>query len=502
MDSLKDSFGVRLVAFGELSVVTVAAFVPSGIPVRICDEQLADAETHPPENVIFLTGKSNQAPRSRELALHYRSLGKTVLIGGPYATLAGEYFEGACDALVKGEIEEIHTQIFEDLARGSLQSIYQGTRADLSLSPAPRWDLYPNQLATSGTLQTSRGCPFTCEFCDVIQYAGQKQRHKSPDQILVELDELYRAGYRQVFLSDDNFTAHRSHARRILEAIAEWNSEPSRDRVLFFTQLSIDATLDKDLFELTAQAGLHRAFVGIETINQESLKETTKVQNLRGDILTNTEYLLRQGIAVYAGMIVGFDHDDLGTFHEQANFLAASPVAAFSMGALIAYRSTPLYQRMLEEGRIDLERGDAQFQLWESNMKFKNMSDEEFRHGYFWFISEVFSARQFSKRLMRGVQLFGRDRPEIFNYNWPKVSSDPGQRWFEQVLRDISALGEEEAELVSTFVRETHGNILKQRVFGKYLYCYHQVRFMFRELFESSSEDSLRLHELTQLRGQ
>lgn len=488
VDSLRDSFGVRLVAFGELSVVTVAAFAPAGFDVRICDEQLGDAEPEPPEQVIFLTGKSNQAPRARELARHYRSLGKTVVIGGPYATLAGDYFAGACDAIVKGELEEIHERFFADLAQGTLAPEYQGGRADLSLSPVPRWELYPNHLAMSGTLQTSRGCPFSCEFCDVIQYAGQKQRHKTEEQILAELDALYGAGYRQIFLCDDNFTAHRTHARRTLETLAAWNAEPGRERVLFFTQLSIDACLDPGLFALTAEAGLHRAFVGIETANPESLRETSKIQNLRGDLLENTELLLRNGIAVYAGMIVGFDHDDLGAFRAQREFLDRSPIAGFSMGALVAYRSTPLYRRMLREGRIDVERGDARFSLWESNLAFKHLSPEEFREGYFDFIRKVFAPEAFGRRLLRAVELFGQDRPEIFARPWPALARDPGQRWFEAVANDVAALGEGEAEMVRAFLEKAGGNALKLRVFGKYLYNYHQVRFMFRALFEPSPE--------------
>lgn len=489
MDSMRDAFGLRVVAFGELGVVTVAAFVPPPWVPRICDEQLSDAEENPPEQTVFITGKSNQAPRARELALRYRARGKRVVIGGPYATLAGEYFEGCADALVQGELEEIHAELFTDLAAGNLKSVYRGGRADLSLTPVPRWDLYPNRLATSGTLQTSRGCPFSCEFCDVIQYAGQKQRHKDPGQLVTELDALYSAGYRQIFLCDDNFTAHRSHARRALEAIAEWNAEPGRERVLFFTQLSIDAALDRDLFALTAQAGLHRAFVGIETVNEASLRETTKIQNLRADLLGSVESLLRDGVAVYAGMIVGFDHDDLATFRAQADFLAASPIPAFSMGALVAYRSTPLYRRMLAEGRIDEARGDARFRLWESNMRFKNMTADEFRDAYFEFIREVFSAREFGRRLLRGIRIFGENRPGIFDHRWDRAGDDPVARWFENVLADLRAMGEEEEELARAFLAATEGNPLKRRVFGKYLFCFHQARFMFRELFAPSSED-------------
>jgi len=160
------------------------------------------------------------------------------------------------------------------------------------------WDIYPNDRALSGTLQTSRGCPFECEFCDVIQYLGRRQRHKSVAQVLRELDALYRIGYRFVFLADDNFTAYRTRAKELLVALRDWNAQQERGEVGFTTQVSIDAAKDEELLKLCAEAGLTHVFIGIETPNEDSLRETKKHQNLRINLADQVQRFLDHGIAV------------------------------------------------------------------------------------------------------------------------------------------------------------------------------------------------------------
>src|SRR5262249_45882554 len=150
-----------------------------------------------------------------------RRRGVKVIIGGPYASLSPDVLRPHCDILVIGEMEEIAEELFADLRNGYAKEEYVGARPDLGRSPLPRWDLYPNDRAIMGTVQTSRGCPFDCDFCDVIQYLGQKQRHKSTAQVLGELDVVYRFGYRQIFLADDNFTIHRSRTKELLVALRD-----------------------------------------------------------------------------------------------------------------------------------------------------------------------------------------------------------------------------------------------------------------------------------------
>ena len=173
----------RAISTADLSIALVAAMVPDGLDVALCDENITSIDFDVTADYIGITGKVSQWHRMKSIAGEFRGRGKTVLIGGPYASLSPESVRPHCDILVRGEIEEIASQIFADLISGDWKDEYVGTRPDLRTSPMPRWDLYPNDRAIMGSVQTSRGCPFECEFCDVIQYLGRKQRHKQPEQV-------------------------------------------------------------------------------------------------------------------------------------------------------------------------------------------------------------------------------------------------------------------------------------------------------------------------------
>lgn len=207
-------FGFRHAqGIADLAAVTIAALAPSNWDISICDEHICSVDFDHPATYIGITGKVTQASRMLEIAAEFRARGKTVVMGGPCASLSPELFRGHCDILVTGELEPIAAEFFTDLERGCGKPEYAGGRADLAMSPTPRWDLYPAGRALSGCVQTSRGCPFECEFCDVIQYLGRRQRIKPIPQILAELDVLYEYGFRTIFLADDNFTVYRRQVR-------------------------------------------------------------------------------------------------------------------------------------------------------------------------------------------------------------------------------------------------------------------------------------------------
>lgn len=335
----------------DLALPTVAALAPEGVEITLCDEYIQPIDFDVDVDYVGLTGKVTQAGRMIEVAEEFRRRGKTVILGGPFVSLSPDVLRPHCDVLVRGEMEGIADRFFADLLADRLDEEYQGDRPDLSGSPVPRWDLYPNPRASLGCVQTSRGCPFECEFCDVIQYLGRQQRHKAVEQILAELEELQRYGYRGVLLADDNFTVYRRRAKEVLSALAEWNSR--QEQPLFFgTQVSIDAARDDELLDLCARAGLTWVFIGIETPNEESLRESRKRQNVGVDLVSQVQRFLDHGIAVAAGMIVGFDHDGPDIFERQFEFAMSSPIAIFSLGALVAPAATPLYDRMASSGRL------------------------------------------------------------------------------------------------------------------------------------------------------
>ena len=249
----------------DLTISTVAALVPADFEVRLCDENVTPIDYDADADFVAITGKVSQWTRMQAIANEFRRRRKIVIIGGPFATLSPEVVRQRCDILVRGEIEEIAADIFSDLRARSWQPEYVGTRPALEHTPPPRWDLYPNERVLTGSVQTSRGCPFDCDFCDVIQYLGRRQRHKPVADVLFELDVLYQLGYRSVFLTDDNFTVVRNRAKELLAALSEWNERQQDGKVHFMTQLSIDAARDEELLRLCAEAGLRQAFIGIET---------------------------------------------------------------------------------------------------------------------------------------------------------------------------------------------------------------------------------------------
>ena len=286
----------RAVNPADLIMPTVAALVPPGWQIGICDERVQPIDFNTPAAAVGITGKVSQRGRMIELAAEFRRRGKLVVMGGPYASLNPNDLQAHTDILVTGELEEIANTLFSDIAGDCWQPRYQGTRPDLSASPIPRWDLYPHNLALAAQVQTSRGCPFECEFCDIIQYLGRKQRWKDPDQVVRELDVLYGYGHRNIFFADDNFTVMRRRARDLLDRVGVWNRDRTSGRVNLSTQVSIDIARDPELMAQCVDAGPRMVFIGVEAPNADSLAETRKRQNLRIDLTAEVTKVVGAGI--------------------------------------------------------------------------------------------------------------------------------------------------------------------------------------------------------------
>jgi radical SAM superfamily enzyme YgiQ (UPF0313 family) len=389
----------------DLTIATVAGMVPHDMQVTMVDENISPVNFDIDADFIGITGRVSQYKRMITIADEFRLRGKTVVIGGPFATLCPEIVRSHCDILVRGEIEGISRALFKDLKTGVWEKEYIGGRPDLSDTAMPRWDLYQNDRALIGSVQTSRGCPFECEFCDTIQYVGRKQRHKPVPAIIKELDQLYKHGYRVIFIADDNFTAYRSRAREVLSALSAWNRQQKMGSVSFATQVSIDAAKDTELLEMCADAGLTYVFIGIETPNEDSLKDSKKRQNLSIDLTSQVACFVEKGIAVMAGMIVGFDTDGPDIFDRQYEFAASLPVPMFSLGALVAPATTPLYDRLQSEGR--LLKGDAAIASmtpWDTNIIPKLMTRREMLDGIRDLSERLYTPAAFAERVVQFIR--------------------------------------------------------------------------------------------------
>ncbi len=381
----------------NLALPTLAALTPDDIDVEICDETVATVDFDKDCDLVGITGYVTQARRMFELAEEFRRRGKTVAIGGPFASLSPDRCRPHADILFTGEAERTWPAFLEDFRRGEHRDAYHEVdKIDIEQTPAPRMDLLSNHLYTSGVMQTSRGCPFECEFCDVIVYLGRKIRYKTTEQVLREADLLYEQGYRGVFLSDDNFTANRKKATEILKALRDWNRSKHPRPVIFGTQLSIDIARNPEILELCAQAGLRIAFVGIETPNKEALKEVKKRQNLASNLVDDLHELMRYGILPMAGVILGFDHDTPDVFQEQFAFLQEAGPPICGTGMLSAPEGTALEARLEKEGRLVRVRDDF---YTETNIIPKQMSVPELSHGHRWLLNRLYHPQHFLERV-------------------------------------------------------------------------------------------------------
>ncbi len=472
----QDLGAVALVA--DLAITTVAALVPDDFIVELCDQHISKVNLDHPADFIGITGKSSQVGNIIELACSFRQKGKTIIIGGPYASLAPEAVRPYCDILVRGEIEGIAPQLFDDLRRGRWQAEYVGGQPDLTLSPVPRWDLYPNDKALQGSIQTSRGCPFECEFCEVVQYVGRRQRHKSVQQVLEELEVLYKFGYRNIFLADDNFSVYRQRTKELLAALRDWNESQTEGRVNFSTQLSIDIANEDEILALCFAAGLTEVLIGIETPNEDSLRETNKLQNVGVNLIEEIQCFLNQGISVTAAMIIGFDADGLDIFERQYEFAMSTSLPIFILSALVAPSSTPLHKRLKQANRLQsLNETGANTTPWQTNIIPKQMTRDELFVGLRWLGNRLYHPNTFEERMLRFIDNLktpGRIR---------RVDTKPQNRELVQktakLVRRIAQLGPEEAQMVSRVMKKTRQKPSVQKYVMSNLFQYMQIRNMF-----------------------
>jgi radical SAM superfamily enzyme YgiQ (UPF0313 family) len=348
-------------------------------------------------------------------------------------------------------MEEIAPRLFADLAAGTWKDHYEGGRPDISNSPVPRWELYPVHRAEIGALQTTRGCPFDCEFCDVIQYLGRKQRQKQPRQVVAELDALYAQGFRSTYLCDDNFTVHRRFARTMLETITEWNARRADDPMRFLTQASLDLARDESLMRQCAAAGLRTVFIGIETINEASLRETGKRQNLLMPTLDAVTRVVQNGIAIRAGIIIGFDHDTPEIFSQLFEFFQASPLPHLTIGTLSAPIGTPLHARLKAAGRL-LDG------IWDhhltTNIVPAQMTREELVQGTRRLSARAYAPAAYEHRMMNFIAQYGDDDTAL-----RRKAGKPNERSTRimTVLRRITARGPAEARMLSNILAAANG---------------------------------------------
>lgn len=349
-------FVSRRASMPPLGLLTVAAMLPRTWSLRLVDlnvGRLQDGDLRWADYVM-LGAMLVQRESVLEVARRCRALGKRVIAGGPLFTTSHESFP-EIPHFVLGEAEEVMAEVVADLEAGTLKPVYRGTRwPALGHTPIPRWDLINFRHYVTMAVQFSRGCPFDCEFCDIIVMNGRVPRTKPAARLVEELEALRQAGWRDmVFLVDDNFIGDRRRTGELLDALIEWRRR-TRTTIGFLTEASVNLADDPALCARMVAAGFKKVFVGIETPSAESLEECRKRQN-RGDLVAAVHRLQQTGLEVMGGFIVGFDSDRSDIFKRQFEFIQRSGVATAMVGLLTALPQTRLWQRLQHEGRLASE---------------------------------------------------------------------------------------------------------------------------------------------------
>jgi len=379
----------------------LASLVPDQHAVTLIDENVEDIDFDRLEraDLVCLTGMSIQGRRMCEILEEVRSRGVMTAVGGPLATVEEETLQGLADIVFVGEADETWPQFLRDWERGCHKSRYeQQEKTDVTQLPLPRIDLLKTDRYMFGSMQISRGCPFTCEFCDIIVTFGRRPRLKTSQQVLAELEAFRRTGLNIIFVVDDNLIGNKRAIKPILRDIVRWQQARAYPLTLF-TEASIDLAEDEELMELMGHANFQSVFIGIESPNEESLIETKKLQNVRPNAGTLVERVRRihaHGLDVLCGMIVGFDHDDVSTFDAISNFVADARIANALIGLLHAIPTTPLYDRLKQAGRLnEAEASDR----YGTNVVPLRMSREELRAGFIDVMQQAYSADAYFGRL-------------------------------------------------------------------------------------------------------
>jgi radical SAM superfamily enzyme YgiQ (UPF0313 family) len=386
-------------AFPPLGLLTVAAMLPRDWELelvdlnvaRLCDAQIGRAD------YVFLSGMIVHRDAARRIAARCKAMHKPIVAGGPLFTTGHTDFP-EIEHFVLGEAEGVIGELVADMQRGELRAVYQAAeRPDVKRTPAPRLDLIDMRHYVAMSVQFSRGCPFDCEFCDIIVMNGRVPRTKAPAQLIAELEALRQQGWNDmVFVVDDNFIGNKVRTKEALRAIVEWRQR-SGSGMGFLTETSVNLADDPELCELMQRAGFKKVFVGIETPAPESLKECRKRQNEGRDLVESVHVLQSHGFEVMGGFIVGFDSDPVDIFRRQFEFIQRSGVVTAMVGLLTALPKTRLHQRLEQEGRL---AGQTTGNNTDAVLNFEPRLGREFlQNGYRELMRKLYEPRAYYRRV-------------------------------------------------------------------------------------------------------
>jgi radical SAM superfamily enzyme YgiQ (UPF0313 family) len=344
-----------------LGLITVAALLPAEWQLRLVDLNTSclTEEDWQWTDLVLISAMYIQREGLLALVREAKRRGKTAIAGGPHPTsLPDAVLSAGCDYVVRGEGENTIPLLLEAMRQGKTGIIENDAKPDLTTSPVPRFDLLRLADYATVTIQTSRGCPFDCEFCDVVNLFGRIPRYKAPKQVLAELETLYRLGARgSVFICDDNFIGSKKHARAFLQELTPWlrsRGEPFG----FLTQASVNLGQDLEMIDLMTAANLDKVFIGIESPDENVLHASHKYHNIKNPPVESLRNIKHNGMGVMGSFIIGLDGETTGAGERICAFLEQTAIPVAMLGVLQAAPHTKLWHRLEKEGRLRQDRGD------------------------------------------------------------------------------------------------------------------------------------------------
>lgn len=416
-----------------LGLLTVSAMLPKHWQKKLVDLNVTSLDTDDFNwaDYIFISAMIIQKDSVREIVKQAKSYNVRIVAGGPLFTHETENYPGV-HHFVLNEAEITLPLFLADLENGNPKRIYKTEKfADISTMPVPEFHLLNKKAYASMSIQISRGCPFKCEFCEIPIIHGNKVRIKSKEQVIQELDAILQFGWKgTVSIVDDNFIGDKRYVKtELLPAIINW-MQNHKYPFVFNVQTSANIADDKELMSLMVQAGIQSTFIGIETLSEESLQTSKKVQNRNRDMLLSVIKIQKAGLLVSGGFIVGFDSDTPEVFKQITGFIQQSGIVWAMVGMLNAPKNTKLYRRLKKENRLtsDMTGNNTDYSLnFIPNMDLNLLMD-----GYNSIVHDIYSDRSYYKRL----------RQMMINYqpvNYGKIQID--HYYFMGFIKSIYYLG-------------------------------------------------------------
>jgi radical SAM superfamily enzyme YgiQ (UPF0313 family) len=460
-------------AFPPLGLLTVAAMLPADWEKKLVDmnvTKLTDGNIKWAD-YVFISAMEVQKESAKAVIERCNKLGVKIVAGGPHFTTGYQEFAGV-DHFVLGEAEVTLQPFLDDLEKGCARHIYTSEqRPDITLTPIPLWSLINMKHYSSMNTQYSRGCPFDCEFCDIVILNGHTPRTKSKVQLISELDALYERGWRgSLFIVDDNFIGNKKKLKtEILPALIEWRKS-KKYPFAFFTEASINLADDEELIHLMVAAGFDVVFIGIETPNEQSLIECTKTQNQNRDLVASVKILQDFGLEVQGGFIVGFDSDPESIFQNQIDFIQKSGIVTAMVGLLNAPTGTKLHKRLKGEGRLltTFTGNNTDFSLnFVPKMNLEKLTD-----GYKHILNTIYSPKNYYERIRTFLKVYKPPRTKAGKIQRHHIQAFLSSIWF----LGISGQGKKQYwKLFIQYLLQSPPKFARFIALTVYGYHFHQV---------------------------